>query len=707
MTQASQMTAEKTHYRTCNICEAMCGIEVRYQGDEVLSIRPDKEDPLSRGHICPKAVALQDFYHDPDRLTHPLRRQGSDWTEISWEAALTEIGERFRGIQDVYGRQAIATYLGNPNAHNLGSLVSIFKFRKALGSTNHFSSASADQMPQHVANKHMFGHGSLIAVPDIDRTDYLFILGANPVVSNGSMMTAPGYPKRMKAVQGRGGKIVVVDPRRTETAEKADEHHFIKPNTDAFLLLAMNHVLFAEDRIRLNHLEGVVIELEQLRQAVAPYTPERVAEITGIDSNTITRLAREMSDANSAVLYSRLGACTQAFGGVCQWLTITFNILSGNFDRPGGAMFATPAFDLVKITDNTHRPNTYGSLHSRVRGLPYNNNEFPVAVLAEEILTPGQDQIRGLVTLAGNPVISAPNGPKLAEAFSQLDFMVSADIYLNETTRHADIILPAATGLQIPQYDVAFHINAVRNTAKFADALFQPKGEQKEDWEILKLLNDAINGVSDDGLTPTKILDQALQNGPYKDQGMSVALLRENPHGIDLGPLQAQRLPDRLQTPDGRLHLAPALYLEDLNRLERTSLHETDNSKPLSLISRRLPRSHNSWTQNSYRLVKGKNPCTLLIHPKDAENNGVESGAKALVSSRVGAIQVEVEVSDEMMPGVVCIPHGWGHDVEDTRLNTAKTQPGVNINELTDETLVDELTGNAQFSGIPVSIRAA
>ena len=701
------MSELKTHFRTCNICEALCGIQVQHKDGKILSIKPDKKDPLSRGHICPKAVALQDYYYDQDRLTVPLRRTAEDWEEISWDDALEEIGERVRHTQDTYGRQAVATYLGNPNAHNLGSLVTIYKFRKALGSSNHYSSASADQMPQHVANKHMLGHGSLIAVPDIDRTDYMLIIGANPVVSNGSMMTAPGFPRRMKAIQRRGGKVVVIDPRRTETAAKADEHFFITPNTDALLLLALNQVLFEEGLHKLRHLSDVTVDVDELKRAVIPYTPERVAPITGIEAKEIRRLAREMANAPSAVCYSRMGASTQKFGGLCQWLTITFNILSGNFDRPGGAMFTTPAFDLVEITDNTHRPNSYGSKHTRVRGLPYNNNEFPVAALAEEILTPGDDKIRALIALAGNPVISAPNGRRLGEAFHTLDFMVSADIYLNETSRLAHIILPAASGIQIPQYDVAFHINAVRNTAKYSEPLFPPIKEQKEDWQILKLLNTAINQIPDDGVTPTMILDHALRSGPYASQGMSIDMLKAEPHGVDLGPLQTN-LKERLQTPDGKIHLCPQLYLDDLGRLENTFFeNETLRTDyPLSLISRRVVRSHNSWTHNSHRLIKGKKQCTLLIHPEDANGLDIETGQMARVRSKVGELEVDVEVSDEMMPGVVSIPHGWGHDMQGTQLQTARLQPGVNINELTDETVVDELTGNACFSGVPVSVQA-
>jgi anaerobic selenocysteine-containing dehydrogenase len=699
------MADPKTHYRTCNICEAMCGIEVRYDGEQILSIRPDKKDPLSRGHICPKAVALQDYYHDEDRLTQPLRRTASDWEEISWDSALDEIGERVREIQTAYGRQSVATYIGNPNAHNLGSLVTIHKFRKAFGSSNHYSSASADQLPHHVANKHMLGHGSLIPVPDIDHTDFMLIIGANPVVSNGSMMTAPGFPRRMKAIQERGGKVVVIDPRRTETADKADEHFFITPNTDALLLLALHQVLFADGLDSLGHLSTFSTELDALQQAVAAYTPECVAPITGIDAEEIRRLAHEMANAPSAVCYSRLGASTQLFGGLCQWLTITFNIVSGNFDRRGGAMFTTPAFDLVKITDNTGRPNSYGSMHSRVRGLPYNNNEFPVSVLAEEILTPGEDQVRALIAVAGNPVISAPNGWRLAEAFASLEFMVSADIYLNQTSRLANIVLPAASGLQIPQYDVAFHINAVRNTAKYSEALFSPTEGQKPDWQIFKLLSSAIHQVDDDGITPEMILDHSLRAGPYREQGMSLKMLQEHPHGVDLGPLESN-LVGRLQTPDGLIHLAPQLYLDDLERLQQTFFAATAATIefPLALVSRRLPRSHNSWTHNSHRLVKGKNQCTMLVNSNDANRLNLLSGQMAQVKSRVGELTVAVEVSDEMMSGVVSIPHGWGHDMDGTQMRTARLQPGVNINELTDESVVDELTGNACFSGIPVSV---
>lgn len=707
-TQDSQTRDIQTHYRTCNICEAMCGLEIHHRGEQIIAIKPDKEDPLSRGHICPKAVALQDYYYDKDRVRTPLRRTDTGWQAISWQRALDEIGARMREIQDVYGRGAVATYAGNPNAHNAGAMIFLARLRKALGSYNHYSSASADQLPHHVAYKHMFGHGSLIAVPDIDRTQYMLIIGGNPVISNGSMMTAPGIPRRLKAIQQRGGKVVVIDPRRTETADRADEHLFIKPNTDALLLLALNHVLFAENLIALRHLQPVLSGLAAVREAVQPYSPERVAPLTGIDAADIRRIAREMAAAEAAVCYSRLGASTQLFGGLCQWLTVVFNIVSGNMDRAGGAMFTTPAFDLVGITSARGKPNTFGSRRSRVRQLPYNNNEFPVATLADEILTEGEGRIRGLIAIAGNPVISAPNGARLAQAFEALDFMVAVDIYINETSRHADIILPAASGLQISQYDIAFHINAVRNTAKYAAPLFAKQGEQKYDWEIIKLLNQAINGVGDDASTPESVIDQALRHGPYAAQGMSLDLLKAHPHGLDLGPLKPNLI-SRLQTPDGRLALAPSLYLQDLARLERTFFAASPAAAqfPYSLISRRVARSHNSWTHNSPRLIKGKNQCTMLLNPGDAEQLQLSSGQLAEVASATGKIVIEVQVSDEMMPGVVSIPHGWGHNMENTRLSVAATRPGVNINDLTSEMAVDELTGNAVFSGIPVAIRAA
>lgn len=700
------MSEIKTHYRTCNICEAMCGLDIRHQDGNILSIKGDADDPFSRGHICPKAVALQDFYNDEDRLKTPIRRTAEGWQAISWNEAFKDIARRFRGIQEAHGKDAVGVYLGNPNAHNFGNAIMLPRFFKALGSNNRYSSASADQLPHHVASNYMLGAGMLIPIPDIDHTDFMLIIGANPIVSNGSLMTAPGVGKRLKAIQQRGGKVVVVDPRRTETARKADQHLFIRPETDALMLLAMVHTLVDEGLVDLGHLAPLIEGYEQLQDAVAPYSPERVEDACGIAANTLRGLAREMAAASSAVCYSRMGASTQSFGGLCQWLTNVLNILTGNFDSRGGAMFTQPAFDLVR--DKKGKPSSYGRYESRVRKLPFFNGEFPVATLADEILTPGDGQIKAMITIAGNPVLSSPGGSSLERAFESLDFMVSVDIYLNETTRYADIILPATTGLEVPHFDVFFNSFAVRNTAKFSEPLFAKSQDQKHDWEILKELALHLTGLEDDGVTPEMMLDGGLRHGAYADQGMSLAKLKENPHGVDLGPLQPC-LEKRLQTEDGRLHIAPPLFLDDLKRLDAFALAEADQSAgyPFSMISRRLPRSHNTWTQNSHRLVKGKNPCTMQINPADAKKLGLADGQTARVTSPTGSIELPVEIDDDMFEGVVSIPQGWGHNRPQTGMSTAESQPGVSINDVTDRQRIDVLTGNAAFNGTRVSIQAA
>ena len=700
------MTDTQTHYRTCNICEAMCGLEIQHRGNEILSIKGDNNDPFSRGHICPKAVALQDFYNDKDRLKTPMKRTADGWQQISWEEAFEEIASRFRGIQQEHGQDAVGVYLGNPNAHNFGNAIMLPRFFKALGTNNRYSSASADQLPHHVASNYMLGAGMLIPVPDIDHTDFMLIIGANPIVSNGSLMTAPGVGKRLKAIQQRGGKVVVVDPRRTETAKKADQHLFIRPETDALFMLAMVHTLFEEQLVTLGHLEDRIDGLQQLAGAVKPYAPESVADACGMSASAIRELAREMAAAKSAVCYSRMGASTQSFGGLCQWLNNVLNILTGNFDSRGGAMFPQPAFDLVR--DKKGNPSSYGRYESRVRKLPYFNNEFPVATLADEILTPGEGQIRAMITIAGNPVLSAPGGSRLEDAFDALDFMVSVDIYLNETTRHADIILPATTGLEVPHFDVFFNSFAVRNTAKFSEPMFEKTPNQKHDWEILRDLALPLTGLEDDGVTPEAMLDLGLKHGAYGKEGMSLETLKANPHGVDLGPLQPC-LTQRIQTEDGKIRIAPELYMKDLKRLDASGLLQADKNSeyPFTLISRRLPRSHNTWTQNSHRLVKGKNPCTLQMNASDAGKLGLEDGQLASVTSASGSINLPVEIDDDMFEGVISMPQGWGHNRPDTAMSIAQGQPGVSMNDVTDSGRIDALTGNAAFNGTRVAVRAA
>ncbi|MDV4146574.1 molybdopterin-dependent oxidoreductase [Shimia sp. FJ5] len=688
------------HRRGCNICEAMCGLVIQHDGENVLSIKPDPEDPLSRGHICPKAVALQDFRTDPDRITKPLKKVDGAFVEIGWDEAYDYAAERLRMVQEAHGKDGVGVYLGNPNAHKFANLMNIPGLVRALGTGNRYSSATADQIPHHVASIHMLGHPMLIPVPDVERTEFMLILGGNPIVSNGSMMTAPGFGKRMDEIKARGGRVVVIDPRRTETAVKAGEHHFIRPETDAFLLLALIHEVFAQGLERPAALP--VTGIETLSEAVQPFTAALAAQRTGIAEEVIKGLARDFASAPSAVCYARMGASTQSFGGLCQWANNALNILTGNFDAPGGAMFTTPALDYVGMTSRKGKVRSYPERRSRVSGQPLYNGEYPVSVMAEEMETPGAGQIKALVTIAGNPVLTAPNGRRIEAAMETLDFMLSIDIHVNDTTRHADLILPGTVALEEIMYDMVFHSFAVRNTAGFAEALFEPPHGNPQEWEIIATLAARIAGTNAPMPSPHQMLEGLLPRGFHGDQVTLTAML-ESGTALDLGPL-VPNLEARLETPDGKLHLAPQVYLDDLPRLLAFAPEE-NREFPLQMIGRRLVRSHNSWTQNSARLVKGRNRVTVQVHPEDAARIGLEEGGEARVASRVGSVTMPVEISDEMAPGVVSIPQGWGQ--KNGKIREAAGVGSVSINDLTDDTRIDPLSGNAAFNGVPVALTPA
>ncbi|MCE8546430.1 molybdopterin oxidoreductase family protein [Ruegeria pomeroyi] len=695
-------TQPRVQHRSCNICEAMCGLIITHDDNDVLSIRPDPEDPLSRGHICPKAVALQDFRTDPDRVTKPLLKRGSDFEEISWEAAFDHAAERIRAVQAAHDRDAVGVYLGNPNAHKFGNLLNLPALVKAIGTTNRYSSATADQIPHHVASIHMLGHPMLMPIPDIDRTDFLLIIGGNPVVSNGSMMTAPGYGHRIDAIKARGGRVVVIDPRRTETAERAGEHHFIRPESDAWLLMAMLHVILSDGPARLRHLEPLTDGLDRLSAAVARFTPERAAQATGIVADTIRQLARDFAAAPRAACYARMGASTQSFGTLCQWATNALNIVTGNFDREGGAMFTTPAVDYVGMTSRKGKARSYPERRSRVSGQPLYNGEFPVSVLAEEIETPGPGQIRALVTVAGNPVLTTPNGRRIERALQGLDFMMSLDIHVNDTTRHADLILPGTVALEETVYDMVFHTFAVRNTVGYATPIFAPPQGNPPEWEVIARLTAKLTGANQIGPAPEQVLALLLAQGFHGDN-VSLETLQQTGRPRDLGPLKPN-LTDRLETPEGRLDLAPEAFLDDLPRL-LASGDSADPARPFTLIGRRQVRSHNSWTQNSPRLVKGRNRCTVEVNPTDATRLGLADGAPARITSAAGTLTLPVEVTEAMAPGVVSIPQGWGQ--QGGHLSAATQNRTVSINDVTDDRRTDPLSGNAAFNGLPVSLHPA
>ena len=723
------------HYRTCHLCEAMCGVEIRHRGREVVSIRGDEADPFSRGHICPKALALKDVHEDPDRLRRPVRREGDTWREISWDEALDEAAERLLVIQREYGSEAVGSYIGNPQVHSYTGLMGGARLLRALRSRNRYSATSVDQLPHHLVSWLLYGHQLMIPIPDIDRTQFLLVLGANPVVSNGSLMTAPDVARRLKALRARGGRLVVVDPRRSETADMADTHLFVTPGTDALLILALLQVIFAENLAAPGRLAASLNGLDELRAICAEWPPERVAGTIGVEATRIRQLARDFAGSSAAVCYGRMGVSTQAFGALSQWLIQALNIVTGNLDREGGALFTSPALDTRRSGVGFGTPGSFAKRRTRVRGLPEFSGEYPVAALAEEILTPGKGQIRGLVTAAGNPVLSTPNGNQLAAALPQLEFMLSIDFYINETTRHAHLILPPTFALERDHFDLVFHMLAIRNTVKYCEPLFPRQADQRHDWEICEALASrlesldparrpaALTRLATRWLTPKRTIALGIRTGergagwnPLSD-GLTLGRIAREPHGIDLGPLQPS-LPQRLWTPNKRIDLVPTLLRQDLSRLADTfadvqaevtadkPADAAQGAKHMRLIGRRDLRTNNSWLHNSQRMVKGPERCTLQIHPTDAASRALLDGAVAIVRSRTGSVRVPVEVTDALMPGVVSLPHGWGHGLPGVQLRIARAHAGVSANDLTDERYIDELSGNAALNGVEVWVSA-
>ncbi|MBH3338942.1 molybdopterin oxidoreductase family protein [Pseudomonas mendocina] len=697
------------HYRACHLCEAICGlaIETETQPDGIMQIRSikgDAQDSFSRGHICPKAVALQDIQNDPNRIRQPMRRIGEQWQAIDWDEAFELVAERLSAIQTEHGQNAVAVYQGNPSVHNYGLLTHSNYFLGQLKTRNRFSATSVDQLPHHLTSLLMYGHGLLIPIPDIDHTDFMLILGGNPLASNGSIMTVPDVEKRLKAIQARGGKLVVVDPRRSETAAIADQHLFVRPGSDAALLLALLNTLFEEGLTRDSHLP--VEGLEQVRAVIADFHAEAMSARCGVPAETIRQLARDFAAADKAVCYGRMGVSTQAFGTLCQWLVQLINLVTGNLDRVGGVLCTSPAVDLVASTSGGH----FNRWQSRVSGLPEYGGELPVSALAEEMLTAGEGQIRALVTVAGNPVLSTPNGRQLERALDGLDFMLSVDFYINETTRYADLILPPTAPLEHDHYDTTFNLFAVRNVTRFNEAVLAKPDGALHDWEIFVGLAKAFAARNNLELKPTmapeQMIDMGLRFGAYgerSDHKLSLASLREHPHGLDLGPLQPN-LAARMKTPSKAVQAAPEPLLADLARFAG---QEQPGANELLLIGRRHVRSNNSWMHNYHRLVKGKPRHQLLMNPVDLASRGLADGQRVQVRSRVGSIELEVAASDEVMAGVVSLPHGWGHARPGVQLDIARAQPGASANDLTDERRLDALSGNAVLNGVPVEVVAA
>lgn len=733
-------------YKTCPLCEATCGLEIHTVGKNVVDIRGDKLDPLSKGYLCPKGYSLKELHDDPDRIRKPMIREGTLWREVSWTEAFREAAKGLRSVREKYGSSSLGVYIGNPSAHTLAGQLYFRQLVRSLGTKNVFSASTMDQVPKHLAAELMFGDVINIPVPDIDRTDYLMIIGANPLVSNGSMMTAPNMRKRIKDLQNRGGKFVVIDPVKTITAQQADVHHMIRPGTDALFLLGIVHTLFKEELISLERLAHHVNGVEEVRKAASDFSPEAVSSLCEIEADDIREVARDMAASPKAAVYGRMGTCTQLFGTVTTWLINVINTLTGNLDREGGVMFTNPVTGGVTASSKRRKEGSihFGRFHSRTRSVPEVLGELPVNTMADEIENPGEGQVKGLLSFAGNPALSAPNSRRLQKALGQLDFMVSIDIYLNETTRNANVIFPAPSPLEKEHYDLALYKFSVRNISNYSKSIFSLPSDMLNEWEIILHLmaelsdedlgKDPVEALDTNLITamvtkevkktgspifeyeaeeileelskrkgPSRLLDFLIRVGPYGDhfgrnpEGLTLAYLEEHPHGVDLGPLKP-RIPEVLLTPSGKVELAPELIVRDIERLRQKC---AEGRSKYMLIGRRDLRSNNSWMHNLQGLVKGKDRCTLWLHTKDAQQLGLSSGDRVKVISRTGELQASAEINDNIMPGVISLPHGWGHLLSGTRMETASKHAGVNMNILTDD-LEADLSGNAVLNGIPV-----
>ena len=732
-----------TAHKICPLCEACCGLDVQIESGKVIAIRGQKTDVFSAGYLCPKGVALKDLHEDPDRLRTPLIKRNGEFVEASWDEAFAEIEHRLTAVRTQHGPHAVAVSAGNPSGHKFGLILYFGRLLKALGTRNVFSASTLDQMPKQLSSGLMFGAWLSIPVPDIERCDHLLILGANPMASNGSLWTVPDFRGKARAMRERGGKIVVVDPRRNETADIADRHVPIRPGGDAFLLLGMVNTLFAEGLVRLGRIGEHVAGLAEVQAAVQPFTPEAVATRCGIDARAIRGLARELAAAERAAVYGRLGTCTQEYGSLSSWLIDVLNALTGHLDEPGCAMFPkSPAFSAnTEGTPGTGRGVVTGRHRSRVSGAPEVFGELPTGCLAEEIETPGDGQVKAFITIASNPVMSSPNGARLAAALDQLDFMLSLDIYLNETTRHADVILPGLSPLEDTHYDVALPQLAYRNAARYSPAALPAPAGHPREWETMVRLiaiaqgkgskvdaqafdtellqaelqrqfgdqTEAVMAALSRHTGPERRLDLALRMGAYGDAfgknpgGLTLAKLMDSPDGIDLGPLQP-RVPEMLRTPSGKIELAPPSLLEDVRRAAAALQQPAPD---MVIVGRRQVRSNNSWMHNLPTLAKGPFRCTALVNPVDAQRLGLAEGALARIargSSR--HIEAQVEISDEIMQGVISLPHGWGHALPGARLSVAAERPGANLNDVLDEGLRDPLSGNAVLGGVAVQVTA-
>jgi formate dehydrogenase len=698
----------------CRICEAHCGMVASVEEDTVVRLRPDPDHPLSRGYACPKGIAMLDVQNDPDRVTHPLRRRpgGDGFDRVSWEEALDDIGARLRATLQRHGPASLGWYMGNPAAFSYSHTLWVKGFLDAVGTPHYWTASSQDVANRFAASALLYGSPVVIPIPDLQRTDFLLMLGANPLVSHGSVLTAPRIRDQLNAIVARGGRVVVVDPRRSETA-RAYEHVAVRPDADAWLLLSLLHVLFAEGLADEAALARTTTGAGALRAAAEAQPPEATEARTGVPAAAVRALARDLAAAPSAAVYGRTGSCLGRFGTLVAHLIDALNAVTGNLDRPGGAVFGRPAVALDDVAERVGL-DTYGATRARFGDFPDVIGAMPAALMPREITTPGERQVRALFVSAGNPVLSVPDGDALEAAFADLDLMVSLDLYVNETNRHADYVLPATTWLEREDVPLAFLGFYTTPFVQYADPVVAPAGEARDEWEVIDAIAQRIGvapysdphlrrlGELGVRLKPKRVLDLLLRTGPGR---LSVRALRRHPHGlVTQAHIATGVLRDKVRHADGRVHLDPPPILAELQRL--AAADDEDPERPLRLIGLRELRSHNSWMHNSPLLMRGGRTHALRVHPDDATARGLADGDRARLASRTGAVEVPVMVTEDMTPGTVALPHGWGHRGGWSLANKAG---GVNVNLLTSSAPEDlePLAGMAFLNGIPVSLEPA
>ncbi len=740
----------ETIKRICPTCEACCGLVMQVDRDQqkIISVHGDPDDHRSKGYVCAKSQAFNYIYEDGERLRHPVRKTDQGWEAIDWDEALDLVAQKFIEIRDTHGKDALSLYVGNPLGHDFAAGIYLQSLMSSVGTERFFSAGTVDQHPQQLVCWGLIGHEWLFPVPDMHRTDLLICMGANPVVSQGSLLGTPDVKSAMEDIQGRGGKCVVIDPRYTETAEVADQHIFIRPGTDVYFLMAFANLIFEKGQVSLAHLAEHIDNVDGLQQAVASFTPENTASVTGVPANVLRALVDDYCATPKAALYGRIGLCTQEFGLAAHWMLMVISIISGRLDQVGGMMFATaPTGGTGPGSPGDIKP--YGRWHSRVRGVPETCGELPASLMAEEITAPG-DEVRGLMTICGNPVLSVPGGQNIRKALETLDFMVALDIYVNETTSCADLILPSTVHPEHSNVDVTMQGFSSRNYVSYSPRTFPPEEGLKDLGEIILEVAARMSGLTaeqmdgfvfdgmigmaqqrlkDDGYemdaeaikatitgdtSPERFADIMMRSGSYGDRfglvkdGLSLEQLKAHPQAsMDLGPLQ-QRMPGMLRTPGQRIDVMHELFANDLPRVnERFAALSQPRNGELLLIGRRHVRDMNSWLHNLKPYVRGKNRCTMKINPGDASRLGLDEQGNARVSTAMGEALVPVEVSEEMMPGVVSIPHGFGHIYPDSQQSIAEdVLPGVSCNDLIDESL-DVASSTCIVNGVPVQVAPA